>query len=257
MNVILTIVNLRSKIKLCKNTLSERRKGEKKFMKKTMKKLVALVAIFAMLITAIPVSAANDAATHTWVTDKLVGYVPVKSDAKQLSLATTKAKNVSVKVANPKIGKIVYEDLTFMKLIHFVPKRAGKTVVTTKVGKKTFKTNVTVYKYTDPISSVKVGDTTISGSKFAKTDKIYLSYDKYAGKNINIKFNTKKGWYSCYTTVKDKKGNSVENDIREDDNNSNLFKGVRVQGGKGNYILNIVFENGKNKGVETLSIVFK
>lgn len=66
MNVILTIVNLRSKIKLCKNTLSERRKGEKKFMKKTMKKLVALVAIFAMLITAIPVSAANDAATHTW-----------------------------------------------------------------------------------------------------------------------------------------------------------------------------------------------
>ena len=56
-------------------------------MKKTMKKLVVLVAIFAMLITAIPVSAANDAATHTWVTDKLVGYVPVKSDAKQLSLA--------------------------------------------------------------------------------------------------------------------------------------------------------------------------
>ena len=192
MNVILTIVNLRSKIKLCKNTLSERRKGEKKFMKKTMKKLVALVAIFAMLITAIPVSAANDAATHTWVADKLVGYVPVKSDAKQLSLATTKAKNVSVKVANPKIGKIVYEDLTFMKLIHFVPKRAGKTVVTTKVGKKTFKTNVTVYKYTDPISSVKVGDTTISGSKFAKTDRIYLDYDKYAGKTINLKFNTKK-----------------------------------------------------------------
>ena len=144
-----------------------------------------------------------------------------------------------------------------MKLIYFAPKCAGKTVITTKVGNKTFKTNVTVYKYANPISSIKIGSTTISGSKFAKTDKIYLSYDKYAGKNINIKFNTKKGWYSCYTTVKDKKGNSVENDIRGDDNNSNLFKGVRVQGGKGNYILNIVFENGKNKGVETLSIVFK
>ena len=190
-NVILTIVNLRSKIKLCKNTLSERRKGEKKFMKKTMKKLVALVAIFAMLITAIPVSAANDAATHTWVTDKLVGYVPAPQSKSEL---LTMAKNVSVKVANPKIGKIVYEDLTFMKLIHFVPKRAGKTVVTTKVGKKTFKTNVTVYKYTDPISSVKVGDTTISGSKFAKTDRIYHDYDKYAGKTINLKYNTKKDW---------------------------------------------------------------
>ena len=172
-------------------------------------------------------------------------------------LATTHAKKISVKLANPKIGKITTENLGFMKLIHFAPKCAGKTVITTKVGNKTFKTNVTVYKYANPISSIKIGSTTISGSKFAKTDKIYLSYDKYAGKNINIKFNTKKGWYSCYTTVKDKKGNSVENDIREDDNNSNLFKGVRVQGGKGNYILNIVFENGKNKGVETLSIVFK
>ena len=255
MNVILTIVNLRSKIKLCKNTLSERRKGEKKFMKKTMKKLVVLVAIFAMLITAIPVSAANDAATHTWVTDKLVGYVPVKSDAKQLSLATTKAKNVSVKVANPKIGKIVYEDLTFMKLIHFVPKRAGKTVVTTKVGKKTFKTNVTVYKYTDPISSVKVGDTTISGSKFAKTDRIYLDYDKYAGKTINLKFNTKKDWYCCYIELKDKDGNDIPNLIKQKEGGS--FKGVYVHGGKGNFICNIVFENMKNKGVETLSIVFK
>ena len=226
-------------------------------MKRTLKKIVALVAVFVMLITAIPVSAASDAATHTWVADSIKGYVSIKSQKISLDVATTQAKKISYKVANPKIGKLAYEDIGFMKSLSFVPKSAGKTVITTKVGNKTFKTNVTVYKYNNPISSIKIGSTTISGSKFAKTDKIYLSYDKYAGKNINIKFNTKKGWYSCYTTVKDKKGNSVENDIREDDNNSNLFKGVRVQGGKGNYILNIDFENGKNKGVETLSIVFK
>ena len=224
-------------------------------MKRTLKKFVALVAVFVMLITAIPVSAANDTATQTWVAESLTGYVSVKSQNEPLSLATTHAKKISVKLANPKIGKIVTEDLGFMKLIHFAPKRAGKTVITTKVGNKTFKTNVTVYKYTDPISSVKIGDTTISGSKFAKTDRIYLSYDKYAGKKINLKFKTKKGWYCCYNILKDKDGNDIPTLVKQGDNGS--FKGLYVHGGKGNFIFSVVFENAKNQGAETLSIVFK
>lgn len=55
-----------------------------------------------------------------------------------------------------------------MKLIHFAPKCAGKTVITTKVGNKTFKTNVTVYKYANPISSIKIGSTTISEANLPK-----------------------------------------------------------------------------------------
>ena len=231
------------------------RKTRKKVMKRTLKKIVALVTVFTMLIIAIPVSAANDATTHTWVADKLTGYVSIKSEAQQLSLATTSAKNVSVKIANPKIGKIVYENLTTIKLIHFVPKSVGKTVITTKVGKKTFKTSVTVYKHTNPISSVKIGDTTISGSKFSKTDRIYLSYDKYAGKKINLKFNTKKGWYCCYKILKDKDGNDIPTLVKQGNNGS--FKGLYVHGGKGNFIFSVVFENAKNQGAETLSIVFK
>ena len=55
--------------------------------------------------------------------------------------------------------------------------------------------------------------------------------------------------------LKDKDGNDIPNLIKQNEGGS--FKGVYVHGGKGNFICNIVFENMKNKGVETLSIVFK
>ena len=225
-------------------------------MKRTLKKFVALVAVFVMLITAIPVSAASDAATHTWVADSIKGYVSIKSQKISLDVATTQAKKISYKVANPKIGKLVYEDIGFMKSLSFVPKSAGKTVITTKVGNKTFKTNVTVYKYTNPISSIKIGNIAVSGSKLAKTDRLYLSYDKYVGKKLNLIFNVKKGWnYIWSMDLKDKKGNYISNNIVADDNG--LFKNLEVKGGKGNYIYNFWFTNSKNHVTETISIVFK
>ena len=143
-----------------------------------------------------------------------------------------------------------------MKSLSFVPKSAGKTVITTKVGNKTFKTNVTVYKYTNPISSIKIGNTAVSGSKLAKTDRLYLSYDKYVGKKLNLIFNVKKGWnYIWSMDLKDKKGNYISNNIEADDNG--LFKNLEVKGGKGNYIYNFWFTNSKNHVTETISIVFK
>ena len=224
-------------------------------MKRTLKKFVALVAVFVMLITAIPVSAASDAATSTWVAENFSAYVPVKNESKPFGFATTHAKKISVKIADPKIGRIECNNRNSMKSYHFYPKSAGKTIITTKVGKKTFKTNVTVYKYTSPISSVKIGNTTISGKKFSKTDTIYLSYDKYVGKKINIKFNWKKGWYSCYMDLKDKNGDDIPNVIQQGKNG--LFENLSVHGGKGNYIVSVIFENEKTRGIETLSIVFK
>ena len=143
-----------------------------------------------------------------------------------------------------------------MKSLSFVPKSAGKTVITTKVGNKTFKTNVTVYKYTNPISSIKIGNIAVSGSKLAKTDRLYLSYDKYVGKKLNLIFNVKKGWnYIWSMDLKDKKGNYISNNIEADDNG--LFKNLEVKGGKGNYIYNFWFTNSKNHVTETISIVFK
>lgn len=54
-------------------------------------------------------------------------------------------------------------------------------------------------KYKNPISSLKLGSTTIKGSKFDKKDCITLSYKKYANKNLKIKVVPKKGWgVNCY-----------------------------------------------------------
>ena len=96
----------------------------------------------------------------------------------------------------------------------------------------------------------------VSGSKLAKTDRLYLSYDKYVGKKLNLIFNVKKGWnYIWSMDLKDKKGNYISNNIEADDNG--LFKNLEVKGGKGNYIYNFWFTNSKNHVTETISIVFK
>lgn len=90
----------------------------------------------------------------------------------------------------------------------------------------------------------------------AKTDRLYLSYDKYVGKKLNLIFNVKKGWnYIWSMDLKDKKGNYISNNIEADDNG--LFKNLEVKGGKGNYIYNFWFTNSKNHVTETISIVFK
>ena len=100
-------------------------------MKRTLKKIVALVAVFVMLITAIPVSAASDAATSTWVAENFSAYVPVKNESKPFGFATTHAKKISVKIADPKIGRIECNNRNSMKSYHFYPKSAGKTIITT------------------------------------------------------------------------------------------------------------------------------
>ena len=46
---------------------------------------------------------------------------------------------------------------------------------------------------------MKLGNTTIKGSKFDQKDCITLSYKKYANKNLKLKVVPKKGWtVSCY-----------------------------------------------------------
>lgn len=46
----------------------------------------------------------------------------------------------------------------------------------------------------NPLASVKVGNITVSGSKYNKSNEVDLNYVKYAGKKINITFKAAKGW---------------------------------------------------------------
>lgn len=69
-------------------------------------------------------------------------------------------------------------------------KKAGKATITCTVKGVKLKTTFTVKKYTNPVSSIKIGSKKYT-SKFAKNDYIYIS-KKVSKKALNIK--AKKGW---------------------------------------------------------------
>ena len=77
---------------------------------------------------------------------------------------------------------------------HFFPKKTGKTTITTKSKYDNSKRIITIRKYNNPVSSIKIGSTTVKGSKFNKTDRRYLSYDKYVKQKNQLIITPKKGW---------------------------------------------------------------
>ena len=56
-------------------------------------------------------------------------------------------------------------------------------------------TNLTVKKYTNPVVSVKIGNSTISGKHFNKEAYRVIPYSKFAKKKVKVTFNLKKGWH--------------------------------------------------------------
>ena len=123
-------------------------------------------------------------------------------------------EDYKVTVANKKIATIQkkpYNEYGRKAYIYYlVPKKPGKTMTTLKNSYGTFKGYCYFLKYTNPISSMKLGNTTIKGSKFDKKDCITLSYKKYANKNLKLKAVPKKG---CNLRIEmwDTKRNTKEN----------------------------------------------
>ena len=61
-----------------------------------------------------------------------------------------------------------------------------------KITEGTSKFYFNVVNYKNPVSSIKLGKTTIKGNKFNKTDKLSLSYSKYAKQSNSLKIVPKK-----------------------------------------------------------------
>lgn len=162
-------------------------------MKKSLKKLVTVVlAIAMMVVLAIPAYAADEI------------YIP--KTANGIKYSTTTLKNqyfsskeyfayvgnqkVTVKSSNKSVATVKAENGTIFVTI----KKPGKTTISVKTAKKTYKCEYTVSKYENPLASVKVGGTTIKGSSFNKNAVVNLKYSKYANKKTAVKFNLKSGW---------------------------------------------------------------
>ena len=209
-------------------------------MKSIMKKAVSLLLAVMIMMTAIPVMAAETYYNiHTSETNLLIPGFYQDYNIGSIGNAKATVKSSNTKIATVKIKKGV---------IWVHAKKPGKVTITTKIGKKTYKTKLTILKYENPVSSVKIGNTTVKGSRFNKATTIYLSYSKYQNKKQKIKLNLKKGW----------KLRAVSYSQRNWDMDKALKNGgtVKISGGKG-FHLWICTENTKIKRTQYIDIVFK
>ena len=168
-------------------------------MKKVLKQILTLSLIFIMVLSAVPVQAGipeyfTTKKTVTLYTGKTIKNSAINSFFKTVYLGgfdqTSQSVN-SVNISNPSIADVTtsYGD------INVTPKKTGRAIITAKRGNKTRKCNLTVRKYTNPVVSVKIGNSTISGRHFNTEAYRVISYPKFANKKAKITFNLKDGWY--------------------------------------------------------------
>lgn len=139
-------------------------------MKKVLKQILTFSLIFIMVLSAVPVQAANPKSS---LTKQVVTLYPGKSNkitlfnSRYLNLGNIDTRNnsVSVTVRNPAIAKVEANNSG----VFAYPKKVGKTLVTVKAGNITRKCALTVKEYVNPVASVKVGNTTISGKNLIQT----------------------------------------------------------------------------------------
>ena len=159
-------------------------------------------------------------------------------------LAEVGKRKVPVKSSNKKVATVKIRK----GIIWVTPKKPGKTTIFVKDGKKTYRCVYTVYKYVNPITSLKIGKNTYPGKLYSKNAIATVKYSKFANKKTALKFNLKKGWKITYSDYRSK------NWLR-----SKIFKNggkVKVAGGSGFYV-HAEVQNTKTKQTETIVGHFK
>ena len=229
--------------------------------KKMSKKCLSVLLAFCMLvslITAAPVmtwakQTPDIPKSATFVAYPEHGYQPLaRIPSKASSLKTSNKSVVSV----VKQSKISDKDIGTHYYIYLKAQKPGTATVSVKFKGKTYKTRVTVKKYVNPIQSVKIGSTSVSGSKFNSSSIVNLSYAKFANKKVKTTVTLKKGWkldtdFYLKTPVveyfqkNDLEGKPVKNGSK-----------IPVKGGKGFEIL-VTAINEKTGLIEYISLVLK
>ena len=220
-------------------------------MKKVLKQILTLSLVLIMVLSAIPVQAAN---TESSLLKQTITLYSGKSNKipffnqsyLNFGYIDTKNTSVSVTVRNPAIAKVEAKNYG----VYAYPKKAGKTLVTVKIGNKTRKCALTVKDYVNPVASVKVGNTTISGKKFDTDPYRVISYSKFANKKTKVTFTLKKGWSFQYDGISYfQKTWQMSEDVKNG-------SAVPVKGGSGFKIMTAVV-NDKTGQVEHLLLWFK
>ena len=217
-------------------------------MKKVLKKMsIVVLALTMMILMTIPAYAGQTL------------HIPKKANATKYSAKTMKDRyyynpvnylaevgdqKVTVKSSNKNVATVKVK----YGVIWVTPKKAVKTTITVKAGKKTYKCAYTVYKYVNPITSVKIGKNTFSGKLYNKNAIANVKYSKFANKKTALKINLKKGWKIKYSDY-----------VQKNWLHSELFKNgskVKVAGGSG-FAVSAYVQNTKTKQTEIIVLYFK
>lgn len=237
-------------------------------MKKQLKKLLTLVVALVVVLSAVPVSAK----TFSQTMEQQYIYLQPKIGCSK-TIGWFHPKQKAKFTYNKKLGKMkaTTKDPYGYYCYSFFPTKAGKTTLITSnlsstdnyktTSKEIVKYPFTILNYQNPISSVKLGNTTISGSKFNKTDKAYASYNSFSKKLQTLKVSPKKGWTVDSVQVVNKKGMVVKSFYAAfgDYKNAGKFTSAkfRAYSGKGNYILSISCRNKKTDACVKTQIIFR
>ena len=163
-------------------------------MKKTSKKLLSFLLAFGMILSMFAVTSATGWAAdeHVPASATLVAYPkPATESLASLSSKVSRLKSSNKAVVTVKLSKSTYGTSQTYYTILAVPKKAGTATVSFKCQGKI---KVTVKKYVNPVKSVKIGATTVSGSRFKSSSETSLSYAKFAGKKVKTTVTLAKGW---------------------------------------------------------------
>lgn len=147
-------------------------------MKKYFKKLTAILVVLVMLLASVTASAQTTSTAQKRSVYSQVnvqkGYILGSYNLNKTSVKITQSRKLgTVKSTKRSDGYTWY---------YFYPAKAGNTTITVVAKDKlsgskaeTTKYPFTILKYQNPVSSVKIRNTNISGNKLNKTDRLYLS----------------------------------------------------------------------------------
>lgn len=210
--------------------------------------IIALVMAMTMLLTAMPVSAKTTKKTSS---ASIVISATVKKTPEAVFLGSTLKKEgkANVKTTNKSAGAVTRKKIGVLYAYYFTPKKTGKTTITLTTKKQIIKRKITVAKYQNPVSVIQIGGNIINGSKYNKTDRMYLKYSSYKNRPWTFRVIPKPGYKLSYLCAKNKAGAEVAY-INANDK-------IYPKGGAGNYILEMRFQNMRTNVTYNTEIVFK
>lgn len=230
------------------------------------KKVFSILLVFCMLFSMIMMTSVVTQAGELPESVTLVAYPEhdyqffERVSTKASDLKTSNKSVVSIKQAKQKdtyLGKYCY-------YLYLKAQKPGTATVSVKLKGKTYTTKVIVKKYVNPVKSVKIGSTSVFGSKFNSSSVVNLSYGKFAGKKLKTTVVLKKGWKLDKYYYYDKKQQCAvwlpgfEYFQKGDLEGRTTINGhkISVKGGKGFEIL-IPATNEKSGITEYVSVIFK